>query len=467
MADEGIVDKEWKCASWKKEQDHATEATELLTRCNRTVPTNRATAEPLVDEILNLEKTARLHGDIDSTKRLAVEVVAIYRVLKEYEVMIDMLQLILRRRGQAPQVQTACVKEATEGVTSMSSTGTENRKRLMTCIERIRECTEGRLHVELEYGRLSVLLATMHEEDGDITTSCNILQHIQVETMTSMSRQEKLKVLVHHIQLCMQLKDYTRAAIMSRKIGARAIAADDARTLRDQYFRLMIEYYTHLQSYHHIAMCWWELFTCHNQTDADMLRNAILYLILAPPATPKDVSEGAECTAFSAVVKEVVRVDWLKKLSQVPIIADTQLPQLIEVFTGPEWIQADVFTSQFSWFLNADAVKPHTLLIKQRLVEHNLLIISKHYTRCRLSKVSQLVSLSQSEVEAVIMNLVSMAMMYAKIDRVKGIVVFRQPSQGVKDMEEWSQGIDKVMKLLNETCHLIQKERMTIPVTAS
>jgi 26S proteasome regulatory subunit N5 len=462
MADNDGGEREWKCASWKQEEDHSKATTELLARCNRTVVPNRAAADAVVDELLSLEKVARLSGDNDSTKRLATEVVAIYRILKEYEAMLDVVQVLMRRRAQSSQVQAAIVREAVEGIQAMEIAGKDNRKKVMDAITRMRTLTEGKLHVELDYGRLSVRLAKMHEEDGDLATSCQILQHIQVETMTSMSRFEKLNVLVHHIKLCLTLKDYTRAAIMSRKIGARAIAADDSKALRAEYFNLMVEYYTHVGSYYHIAMCCWELYNCSGGTDTVALQNTILYLLLAAPQSTKDVTEAAECTAFApATVKENDRVAWLKKLSALPaVIALPSVVAVIDAFVGVNWVSADEFGKTYASYLSNEKVQQHRDALKLRLVEHNLGIIATHYMRCTLSKVGKLVSLTVAEVEPIIMNLVTLNIIYAKIDRVQGIVVFRAPPKPTAEIEEWAQGIDNVMKLINETCHLIAKERM-------
>eukprot|EP00760_Papus_ankaliazontas_P031418 PhM_4_TR5278/c0_g1_i1/m.98962/K03035/PSMD12, RPN5; 26S proteasome regulatory subunit N5 len=462
MADDEVA-KEWKCASWKKEKDFTAETDELLQRCNRTAAKTRADADKITEELLTLEKQCRLNGDVENTRRIAVEAIAVFRGLKEYEAMTDVLQVLMRRRAQTATVQGAIVRDAVEGIDEMAKTATKAKVREV--LVRMRNMTEGKLHVELEYGRLSVRLAKMDEEDGDLASACKILQHIQVETMTSMARMEKLEVLVHHIFLCLELEDYSRAAIMSRKIGARAIASEDCKELRQRYFHLMIRYYTHSKAYYHIAMCWWELYNVSGQKDLGALQKTIMFLLLAAPQAPRDVTETAECTAFSAAtMKETDRVAWLNKLQAMPILK-TDLPKqipLIDVFVGVEWVSADLFQSKFGQYITSENVAPFKDVLFRRLVEHNLMMVSKYYSRAKLDKIARLVSLSVEEVEPIVMKLVSLHLIYAKIDRVQGTVVFRAPVQATEEVDQWAKGVDKVMQLVNETCHLITKERMVL-----
>ena len=49
---------------------------------------------------------------------------------------------------------------------------------------------------------------------------------------------------------------------------------------------------------------------------------------------------------------------------------------------------------------------------------------------------------------------------YARIDRPAGIVVFGKEKKSETRMDGWAGRVDKVLGLVNETCHLIAKERM-------
>ena len=54
----------------------------------------------------------------------------------------------------------------------------------------------------------------------------------------------------------------------------------------------------------------------------------------------------------------------------------------------------------------------------------------------------------------------------ARIDRPAGIVNFGEEETSVSVLDKWSNGVGKVLELVNETYHLIQKEKMIIEARA-
>jgi len=63
---------------------------------------------------------------------------------------------------------------------------------------------------------------------------------------------------------------------------------------------------------------------------------------------------------------------------------------------------------------------------KVRVVEHNMRIMAKYYTRVRTQKMADLLDLTKDEAEQFLSNLVSNKTIIAKIDRLQDIVTFQQ-----------------------------------------
>lgn len=99
-------------------------------------------------------------------------------------------------------------------------------------------------------------------------------------------------------------------------------------------------------------------------------------------------------------------------------------------------------------------------LLHKRIVQHNVRVISKCYTRIRSSRLSFLLGLDAATTEAVLSELVSSKHLYGRIDRPAGIVVFARPRPATEVMTEWSRDVDSVLNVLERTTHLIQKEYM-------
>lgn len=71
-----------------------------------------------------------------------------------------------------------------------------------------------------------------------------------------------------------------------------------------------------------------------------------------------------------------------------------------------------------------------------------------------------LLGLTQKELETELAELVTSKALYARIDRPVGIIRFGTEPKSEDKLSDWSSRIDKVLDLIQETGHLIQKERM-------
>jgi len=95
-----------------------------------------------------------------------------------------------------------------------------------------------------------------------------------------------------------------------------------------------------------------------------------------------------------------------------------------------------------------------------RLVEHNIRVIERYYIKITTKRLCELLSLSPPEVEKHISRLVVKGSIWAKIDRPSGIIVFKKPEHPSDVLNKWSSDVDSLLKIVENTCHLIQRENM-------
>jgi len=98
--------------------------------------------------------------------------------------------------------------------------------------------------------------------------------------------------------------------------------------------------------------------------------------------------------------------------------------------------------------------------LKLRLVEHNIRVMAKYYTRIHISRMSVLLDLTETETEEFLSNLVVAKTVDAKVDRLVGTVSFRRPKQSTDVLTDWSHSVNELMRLVNNATHLITKEEM-------
>jgi 26S proteasome regulatory subunit N5 len=98
--------------------------------------------------------------------------------------------------------------------------------------------------------------------------------------------------------------------------------------------------------------------------------------------------------------------------------------------------------------------------LKLRIIEHNILVVSKYYSRITLKRLADLLCLSLQETEKHLSDMVNKKSLIAKIDRPMGVVCFRtaQDSNGI--LNSWATNLEKLLDLVEKSCHQIHKETM-------
>uniref|UniRef100_A0A674BKQ0 Proteasome 26S subunit, non-ATPase 12 n=1 Tax=Salmo trutta TaxID=8032 RepID=A0A674BKQ0_SALTR len=93
-------------------------------------------------------------------------------------------------------------------------------------------------------------------------------------------------------------------------------------------------------------------------------------------------------------------------------------------------------------------------------VRGNIRIMAKYYTRITMKRMAGLLDLSIDESEEFLSNLVVNKTIYAKVDRLAGIINFQRPKDPNDLLNDWSHKLNSLMSLVNKTTHLIAKEEM-------
>merc|ERR1711899_456444 len=98
--------------------------------------------------------------------------------------------------------------------------------------------------------------------------------------------------------------------------------------------------------------------------------------------------------------------------------------------------------------------------LKNRVVEHNIRIMAKYYTKVTLKRMSELLDLKVDETEDFLSKMVVDKSVEAKVDRLDGIVHFSRNQDPNEMLNDWSHNISDLMGLVMKTTHLINREEM-------
>ncbi|KAF5924410.1 hypothetical protein HPG69_018811 [Diceros bicornis minor] len=490
----------------KMEVDYSATVDQRLPECEKLAKEGRL--QEVIETLLSLEKQTRTASDMVSTSRILVAIVKMCYEAKEWDLLNENIILLSKRRSQLKQAVAKMVQQCCTYVEEITDLPIKLR-----LIDTLRMVTEGKddyhsfpstdgeedvplcpddkqstninlavpkkkhylslsfsssaklwshptIYVEIERARLTKTLATIKEQNGDVKEAASILQELQVETYGSMEKKERVEFILEQMRLCLAVKDYIRTQIISKKINTKFFQEENTEKLKLKYYNLMIQLDQHEGSYLSICKHYRAIYdTPCIQTESDKwqqaLKSVVLYVILAP---------------FDNEQSDLVhRISGDKKLEEIPKYKD-----LLKLFTTMELMRWSTLVEDYGMELRKGSLEsPATDVfgyteegekrwkdLKNRVVEHNIRIMAKYYTRITMKRMAQLLDLSVDESEAFLSNLVVNKTIFAKVDRLAGIINFQRPKDPNNLLNDWSQKLNSLMSLVNKTTHLIAKEEM-------
>lgn len=430
----------------KAVEDFAKDTEEVLARSDTMAKAGRL--EEAVEDILALEKKTRQAYDAISTSKLICCICKLYFDANDFAKLQEYIVLLAKKRGQLKRAITDMVHLAMGWLDGLG------KEKKIELIQTLSEVTDGKIFVEVEKARLTKILATMKEEDGDTDEAANLLQEVQVETFGAMDKIEKTTYILEQLRLVLLKSDYVRAQIISRKINPKLMEPDDMQELKLRYNEYMVKFWLHEKKILDVSKCYLSTFnTKIVQEDEEKWKPALTAHVLYLTLSMYDNEQ-------SDMLHKLDTME-TKKLEKVPVYQT-----LVKTFIRQElatWPLADEKE------LKAHAVfqdQPHEggaarwEMFRKRLNQHNIKVVSQYYDQIQTPRLCELLGLSDKETEEELSELVCGKFVHAKIDRPAGTIKFGQKANYTDTLNNWGDSISKMLDLVENTCHFIQKEQM-------
>lgn len=400
-----------------------------------------------LENLLAIEKQTRNAEDTRATSRVATTIIKFCYEAKQWDLLNEKLVQLSKRRGQLKTVVRDVVQEAMGYLDKITDKNLQ-----ISLINTLRVITEGKIYVEIERARLTRILSKMKEDEGNIQEAAKVLQELQVETFGQMDRREKTEFLLEQVRLCLDNKDYIRAQIMSNKITRKTLMEPDLQDLKQRFYKLMIRYYSHDSNHIEICKCYQNIYETptvkENKAEwVAALQKMVIYVLLAG-------HDNTQSDLLHRIYED-------KNLEEIPKYKD-----LLRSFITVElirWVRLkSVFAAEFTAHFGAEATPAAGLWkdIQHRVVEHNIRVVAKYYTRISMQRLAVLLDLPQDDAETFVSDLVVHKSIFAKIDRPAGVVVFVKTQDPSETLNEWSGNVSQLLDLLEKTTHLIHREIM-------
>ncbi|KAI5282909.1 hypothetical protein KEM54_002482 [Ascosphaera aggregata] len=469
----------------KAEKDYSKEVDAVLPEAQELAKTN---VHDAIEKLLVLEKPCRQASDLASSSRVLIGIVTIAKDSGNWKLLNEQIISLSKRHGQLKQAITRMVQTA---MTFIEKTPDMSTK--MSLIETLRTVTEGKIFVEVERARVTRMLSDIKKSQGDINAAANILCELQVETFGTMARREKTEFILEQVDLCIAKEDWSQATVLSRKISTRYFARepkksaeelekaikeadereqkraedeapverpdDDVTDLKLRYYHQQIIIANHENKYLEVCKHYRQILDTEAvEKSQDKLRATLqrmIYYIVLSPYDNEQYDLLYRIAADTRITQIPVEARLLKKFTVHELM---RWPLFAEEF-GPHLCETDVFNSKPSLPVG-DKPFERWQDLRKRVIEHNVRVVAKYYTRIQMSRLCELLDLSEEETEKYISDLVTSKTIYARIDRPAGVVNFVKSRDADDILNEWSGNVKSLLGLLERVDHLITKEEM-------
>lgn len=415
------------------------------------------TADSALNKLLVLEKQTRQASDLASSKRVLCKIVDILADNNKWSVLNEQLILLSKKHGQMKLSVQCMIQEAIDKLDAVKDEPTK-----ISVIETIRTVTENKIFVEVERARVTRTLSKIKLLEGDLDLATELLSELQVETYGSMELKEKLEFILEQMQLNIQKGDFEPAKIISRKILEKNFNDNDSLIpLKKRYFELKIKIFLHEDDYLEVARYYLKIYDIDSvKNDKQQLQstliNIVYFIILAP-------YDNLQHDLIHKVYSD-------KNLQNLP---ESSYYQLVKCFIKQELIRwpsiESRFGSQFKQsyvFNDKSQGEVRLATLRDRVIEHNLRIISTYYSSISIDRLNELLHLNGVETERYISKLVYNGVIFGKINRPERIVSFSKPADPNGLLNEWSRNVEELLDEIEVIGHLITKDEILSQIKA-
>lgn len=406
-----------------------------------------------IEKLLSLERINRGAGAAPETAAVCVNLLRIFADKKDWKTLSEYVVMLSKRRAQVKMAIQRMVKEAMLHLDGL------DEKTKLSLLETLRDVTAGKIFVELERARLTRTLADIKLSKNDIDGAATIMQEVQVETFSGMERIEKFDFILEQVRLCLEKNDFIRGGIISKKIMPRQLNKDGLVAIKFQYYSLIIRIATRNKEFILICKSYLERFeTCKKNKTGNWVKElklACLFVLLS--------------TKDSQQWDLLQRIQGFKEMEN-----EEQLEiykTLLKKFSTHELIRWPILMKEYKSDLTGlanlckEEIKDEELkwesALQERVIEHNLRVLAKYFSRVRMERLSQLLDMEPEETERKLAAMVSdKKALWAKIDRPARIVSFAKPKDVDALLNGWATNVTSLLDTVEKTCHLVHRETM-------
>lgn len=413
------------------------------------------------------EKKFRLSNDMQNASEQCLRILRLVWTKFGVEFISQVFLSLSKKRNQSQKSQSTMIKFLLDEV--YITINLDNLRILI--LKSVIEVTEGKIFVEFEYSKAIRILTEIYLKSNQLEDATKLIQDIQIETFSSLDRVYKVEYILFQMKILLENNDFVRFLIVSNKIIKKHLEEKGLEVLKITFYFLMIKYYIHEENNFEAFKCYQviydylkflnenrvilennpELLTYVSQlNNEDIFVKCIIYLNLSK-------MDKTTINKFHEVKEKYVKeLDSLLVLNKIMTIKTSE--EIVEVTDELlSSLDNSCFKDDKEFYIYG---KTNIKTFRKNLIQHNILIFFKFYSQMEIKRIGELIKVDPTEVEQEICEMVMENLLYSKINRIRGIVTFKPKKNMEKKMDDINLDLEKMLKTLENTCHLIHKENL-------
>ena len=421
----------------------------------------------LIDE----EKETRLENEFEKNRNICKDILSIVHNRNDFPNFLRLFEYLTQRRNQSRESIISMVKNCLNEVLP----SLKNNKDCSDLLQTIIKVTEGKIFVEYEYSQAIRKMAEIHLMNNAINEAAKLIQDVQIEAFGSLENKYKVDYILFQMQVLLEKKDYIRTLIVSNKIKRNHLDDEGFELLKIRFFQLMIEYYYCSKKYIEVSKCYKILYDFvkgindklvdieknSKEVKAELMENYIkvknennlkklfenyvLFLSICPP-------EMETKNMFNELL-----IKYKKELD-----LDGNILYIVEKRLSDDIILIDnVLFNKFKEYEIFKKNQDLIALFKKYWIQHDLSLFEKFFGKIHIERISEMTLVSIEEIENELADMVVNNYIFAKINRIEKIVNFRKKTDYHDELDNYNYDMNNLLKKIEETCHLINKEYLT------
>ena len=418
----------------------------------------------LIDE----EKVTRLENEYEKNRTICKKILEIVHGRNDFQNFLKLFEYLTQRRNQSRESIISMVKYCINEILPNLKNDKDSSELLNTIIK----VTEGKIFVEYEYSQAIRKMTEMHLRNKQVDEAAKLIQDVQIEAFGSLENDYKIDYILFQMSVLIEKGDFIRTLIVSNKIKRNHLDDEGIELLKIRFFRLMILFYIHEKKYIDVSKCYKTLYDfvksvndtleevekknkelkpkiidnyiqIKKENDLQQLfENYVLFLSICPPELETKNMLNELLIKYKKELDKNKNILFIveKRLSDDIILIDNNL---------------------FNRFKNFEIFRKNPELIKlfrKYWIQHDLSLFEKFFAKIHLKRMSEMTLIPIDEIETEISDMVVNNYIYARINRIEQIVNLRKKTDHHDVLDNFNYDMDVMLKKIEETCHIINKE---------